>query len=277
MCMGFGCNAAGIVSTRIIDSKRDRLLAILTNNFVPCNGRFPSLIVLSVIFISGLSIQSTSFFSAALVVVAVVSSVFVTLLVTRILSGTLLKGNGASLVLELPQYRRPQFTRVIVKSFFDRTVFVLARAVVVAAPAGLCVWILQNIHIGGYSLLYQISNFLDPFGRILGMDGVILTAFIIGMPANEIVIPIMIMCYAGESGLMELNSINALSNLFLQNGWTSLTAICTMIFSLNHFPCSTTLLTIASETKSIKWTFVAFALPTMVGMLICFVIAGLFG
>lgn len=270
MCMGFGCNAAGVVSTRIIDSPRERLLAIITNNFVPCNGRFPSLIMLATIFIAGLGSGFASLKVTGIILLAIVSSVVITLIVSRILSETLLKGEASSFILELPPYRKPQLGKTIVRSLTDRTLFVLGRAIVVAAPAGAIIWLMQNFYIDGQSLLTYVGEFMDPAGKALGLDGYILTAFILGLPANEIVIPLIIMFYTGNSGLMEYESLSDLGHLLINNGWTYKTAICTMLFSLNHFPCSTTLMTIRKETKSWKWTGVAFLLPTLVGVIICF-------
>lgn len=271
MCMGFGCNAAGIIGCRIIDSPRERLIAIITNNFIPCNGRFPILITLITIFfvgnISGL-FQGLS--SALLLTAVIVLGVLMTFLVSKILSKTILKGIPSSFTLELPPFRKPQVGKIIIRSIFDRTLFVLGRAVVVAIPAGLVIWIMANVNINGITLLSYASNFLDPFARLLGLDGVILIAFILGFPANEIVIPIIIMAYMSTGSLIEIDDFVQLKALLVDNGWTWLTAICTMLFSLMHWPCSTTCLTIKKETQSLKWTLVSFAVPTIVGMTICF-------
>lgn len=272
MCMGFGCNAAGIIGCRIIDSPRERLIAIITNNFIPCNGRFPILITLIIIFfvgnISGL-FQGLS--SALLLTAVIVLGVLMTFLVSKILSKTILKGIPSSFTLELPPFRKPQVGKIIIRSIFDRTLFVLGRAVVVAIPAGLVIWIMANVNINGITLLSYASNFLDPFARLLGLDGVILIAFILGFPANEIVIPIIIMAYMSTGSLIEIDDFVQLKALLVDNGWTWLTAICTMLFSLMHWPCSTTCLTIKKETQSLKWTLVSFAVPTIVGMTICFI------
>lgn len=272
MCMGFGCNAAGIIGCRIIDSPRERLIAIITNNFIPCNGRFPILITLITIFfvgnISGL-FQGLS--SALLLTAVIVLGVLMTFLVSKILSKTILKGIPSSFTLELPPFRKPQVGKIIIRSIFDRTLFVLGRAVVVAIPAGLVIWIMANVNINGITLLSYASNFLDPFARLLGLDGVILIAFILGFPANEIVIPIIIMAYMSTGSLIEIDDFVQLKALLVDNGWTWLTAICTMLFSLMHWPCSTTCLTIKKETQSLKWTLVSFAVPTIVGMTICFI------
>lgn len=272
MCMGFGCNAAGIIGCRIIDSPRERLIAIITNNFIPCNGRFPILITLITIFfvgnISGL-FQGLS--SALLLTAVIVLGVLMTFLVSKILSKTILKGIPSSFTLELPPFRKPQVGKIIIRSIFDRTLFVLGRAVVVAIPAGLVIWIMANVNINGITLLSYAANFLDPFAKLLGLDGVILIAFILGFPANEIVIPIIIMAYMSTGSLIEIDDFVQLKALLVDNGWTWLTAICTMLFSLMHWPCSTTCLTIKKETQSLKWTLVSFAVPTIVGMTICFI------
>ena len=272
--MGFGCNAAGIVGCRIIDSPRERLIAMLTNNFVPCNGRFPTLIALITMFFIGTkSAAGSSVIAALMLTAAIVLGVVMTFVVSGLLSRTLLKGVPSSFTLELPPYRRPQIGKVIVRSIFDRTLFVLGRAVVVAAPAGLVIWFLANVDAGGVSLLAHLSDFLDPFARLLGLDGVILLAFILGFPANEIVVPIMIMAYTAQGSLLELDSLSEMHRLFVDNGWTWVTAVCTMLFSLMHWPCSTTLLTIRKETGGLKWTAAAFLIPTVTGMLLCFLVS----
>lgn len=270
MCMGFGCNAAGIVGCRIIDSPRERLLAILTNNFVPCNGRFPALISLITMFFVGTSGGACgTLLSALLLTAVIVIGIAVTFAVTKLLSKTVLKGVPSSFTLELPPYRVPQVGKVIVRSIFDRTVFVLARAAAVAAPAGIIIWIAANVHVGQQSILGICASFLDPIARIMGLDGIILIAFILGFPANEIVIPIIIMAYTASGSLSDLGSLAEIKALFVQNGWTWATAVSTMLFSLMHWPCSTTLLTIKKETQSIKWTLFAAALPAAVGFAVC--------
>ena len=272
MCMGFGCNAAGVIGCRIIDSPRERLLAILTNNFVPCNGRFPTLIaILTMFFVGAAGGASSSVMSALLLTAVVVLGVVITFTVTKVLSKTLLKGLPSSFTLELPPYRKPQFGKVIVRSIFDRTLFVLGRAVVVAAPAGLVIWLMANITVGDVSVLNHCAAFLDPFANLMGLDGVILLAFILGFPANEIVVPIIIMVYMAQGSILELDSISQMRELFVQNGWTWITAVSTILFSLNHWPCSTTLLTIKKETGSWKWTGIAAAIPTVVGIVVCIV------
>lgn len=277
MCMGFGCNAAGIVGCRIIDSPRERLLAILTNNFVPCNGRFPALIAILTMFFAGGALSSL--LSAIGLTAVIVLGVGITFAVTKLLSKTLLKGLPSSFTLELPPYRRPQIGKVIVRSVLDRTLFVLGRAAAVAAPAGVIIWLMANVSIGGVSLLDHCAAFLDPFARLMGLDGVILLAFILGFPANEIVIPIIIMAYTAQGSLAELDSLAQMKSLFVQNGWTWTTAVSMILFSLCHWPCSTTLLTIKKETGSLKWTAAAAAIPTAVGIALCMLftaVAGLF-
>lgn len=277
MCMGFGCNAAGVVGARIIHSPRERLIAILTNNFVPCNGRFPTLILLiSVFFVTGNGFLS-SLKSATLLLGFIILGVLMTLLTSRFLSKTFLKGVASTFVLELPPYRKPQIGSILVRSVLDRTLYVLGRAITVAAPAGLVVWGMANISVGGESVLSVCSRFLDPFGRFLGMDGVIIMAFILGFPANETVVPIMMMAYLAEGHLAELADIDSLRQIFIQNGWTALTAVNVMLFSLFHWPCSTTLLTIHKETGSIKWTILSFVLPTVCGILVCAILNVLAG
>ena len=276
MCMGFGCNAAGIVGCRIIDSPRERLLAILTNSFVPCNGRFPALItILTMFFVGTAGGMFSSLFSALLLTGAILMGILVTFAVTKLLSKTLLKGVPSSFTLELPPYRKPQFLRVIVSSIFDRTLFVLGRAVAIAAPAGMVIWIMANVTVHGVTLLNLCASFLDPFAQLMGLDGVILIAFILGFPANEIVIPIIIMAYMAQGSLLELESLLEMKQLFVTHGWTWVTAICTMLFSLMHWPCSTTLLTIRKETGSWKWTVLAAAIPTALGIACCILFATL--
>ncbi|MEG1835260.1 MAG: ferrous iron transport protein B [Oscillospiraceae bacterium] len=271
MCMGIGCNAVGITGARIIDSPRERLIAIITNNFMPCNGRFPTIIsIITMFFIGGNISFFGSFYSTAILTFAIIFSVFITFQISKLLSKTLLKGVNSSFTLELPPYRKPQMGKVIVRSMLDRTIFVLGRAVVVAAPAGLIIWLLANISIGDASLLTHICEFLNPFAKLLGMDGVILTAFILGFPANEIVFPIIIMAYMATGNIMEFETLSELKMLLLSNGWTLATAISVILFSLMHWPCSTSLLTIKKETGSIKWTAVSFLVPTITGMVICF-------
>ncbi len=273
MAMGFGCNAAGVVGARIIDSPRERLLAILTNNFVPCNGRFPTLITILTIFFIGTSGNRTDTILSAVLLTAVIGlGIAVTFGITRLLSATVLKGVPSSFTLELPPYRRPQIGQVLVRSLLDRTVFVLGRAAVVAVPAGICIWILANVTVGDVTLLHHCALALDPFARLMGLDGIILLAFILGLPANEIVIPIMIMAYLAQGNVTEIGPLTALRDILLTNGWTLRTAICMLIFTLFHWPCSTTLLTIHKETGSARWTVAAFLLPTAIGIALCMLV-----
>ena len=268
MCMGFGCNAAGVVGCRIIDSLRERLIAILTNNFVPCNGRFPTLIaMISMFFVTGG--MFSSLLSALLLMVVIVFGVAVTFWVSRLLSATLLKGIPSSFTLELPPYRRPQIGKVLIRSLLDRTLFVLGRAAVVALPAGLLLWVLAAVNVGGQSLLVHFSSFLNPLGKLMGLDGVILAAFVLGFPANEIVLPIIMMIYVAGGTIAPLGELSAFRMLLIANGWTAKTALCLMLFSLLHWPCSTTCLTIKKETGSWKWTGLSVLIPTGIGIIVC--------
>lgn len=280
MCMGFGCNAAGVVGARIIDSPRERLLAIITNNFVPCNGRFPTLIAIISMFFVAASGLFGSVLSAALLVLVILLGVGMTFLVCKLLSKTILKGVPSSFTLELPPYRRPQFGKVIVRSVLDRTLFVLGRAAAVALPAGVLIWVMANVTVGERTLLMHCAGFLDPFAGLLGLDGVILLAFILGLPANEIVVPIILMAYLAQGSLTEMADFASLHALLVANGWTWVTALCTMLFSLFHWPCSTTLMTIKKETQSLKWTVASFLIPTGCGVALCMAVnavAALFG
>lgn len=272
MCMGFGCNAVGVTNARIIDSPRERLIAILTNSFIPCNGRFPTLIsVISMFFI----IESkffNSIINVLILTLAILLSIFITFIVSKILSKTILKGIPSFFTLELPPYRRPQVVKVIVRSILDRTLFVLGRAILISIPAGVIIWLCANITIGGETLISIISNFLDPFGKLIGLDGVIVLAFILGFPANEIVIPIIMMSYLSNSTIIDISNLNVVKDILTSNGWTITTAICIIIFILFHFPCSTTVLTIKKETGSLKWTILSFLLPLVIGISLCFII-----
>ncbi len=268
MCMGFGCNAAGVTSCRIIDSPRERLIAILTNTFSVCNGRFPTLIVLATIFMGALVAPAYSSMLAALVVVGIImTGIVVTLFISYLLSRTLLRGVPSFFVLELPPFRKPQLGQIIIRSLLDRTLFVLGRAVVIAAPAGALTWILANSFVGDVSVFTRLTSWLDPLGQIMGMDGIILMAFLLGLPANEIVLPIIIMGYMSAVSMLELDSMSALRTLLLDHGWTWITAICVMLFSLLHFPCGTTLYTIFKETRRARWTLLALLLPLILGIL----------
>lgn len=271
MAMGLGCNAAGVIGCRIIDSPRERMIAILTNTMIPCNGRFPTLFtMITLFFLAGVHGSVTGSILSALVLTGVILlGVAATLGASWLLSHTLLKGVPSSFTLELPPYRRPQVGKVIVRSIFDRTLFVLGRAVAIAAPAGLVIWLLANIDAGGQSLLLYLTSFFDPLGHLMGLDGVILVAFILGFPANEIVIPIILMAYLQTGHLVEMNDSNALLALLVSQGWTWKTAVSMLLFCLFHWPCSTTCLTIHKETGSLKWTAAAFLLPTLLGVALC--------
>lgn len=273
MSMGFGCNAAGVIACRIIESPRERLIAMLTNNFVPCNGRFPTLIAMSTILVGGLvASQFTALAASFFVTILVLFGIGITLLVSWLLSKTLLKGIPSSFTLELPPYRKPQIGRIVYQSIIDRTIFVLGRAVAIAAPAGVVIWLLANISIGGESILNHSAAFLQPFADIIGLDGFILMAFILGFPANEIVFPILIMSYMAEGAMIELDSIQAMKELFFANGWTWLTALNFMIFSLLHFPCGTTVWTIKKESGSMKWAMFGTIMPTAIAIIVLFTI-----
>ncbi len=275
MCMGFGCNAAGIVGCRIIDSKRERLIAMLTNVFVPCNGRLPIMLTLISMFFVGAERAGfvSGILSAVLLTAFIVLGILMTFLMSKILSVTILKGEPSSFTLELPPFRKPQFGKIIVRSLLDRTIFVLGRAAAAAAPAGAVIWILANVSIGGGTLLSHITDFLDPLGTVLGMDGAILTAFILGIPANEIVLPLAAMNYMQQGGLVGVEDAQ-MFELFVRNGWTAVTALCVIIFTLMHFPCATSLLTIKKEAGG-KWAAVAFVLPTVCGMALCALVSGI--
>lgn len=264
MCMGLGCNAAGVVGCRIIETRRERLLAVLTNSFTPCNGRFPTLIALTGIFFA-----SGGLGQAAVMTGLILFSAGVTLAVTKLLSVTLLRGEPSPFVLELPSWRPPRVSQVLLRSLLDRTLSVLGRAAAVAAPAGALLWCLANIQLGEGSLLTHMAAALEPLGRFLGLDGAILLGFILGLPANEIVLPVIIMIYTAGGSLAEIGDTAALGVLLAQKGWTAVTAACVMLFSLLHWPCSTTLLTIKKETGSLGWTVLGAVLPTAVGIVIC--------
>lgn len=271
MCMGFGCNACGVSGCRIIDSPRERLIAILTNSFAPCNGRFPLLIFLCSVFFAGSAAGG-----ALLLTGVIAASVGLTLLVSRILSATVLRGEAVSFALELPPYRMPQIGRVIVRSVRDRTLFVLARAAAVAAPAGVLIWILANVQIGNTAILSHITAFLDPAARVFGIDGVILLAFILGFPANELVMPLIVMGYLSSGTIASGVDFASFRALLLANGWTVQTALCTLVLTVAHAPCSTTCLTILRETRSAKWTLAAVLIPAGVGLALCILIHCMF-
>lgn len=276
MCMGFGCNACGITGCRIIDSPRERLIALLTNNFVPCNGRFPLLIsIITMFFIGGAITPLGSLLSTLILTGIIIFGIVMTFLTSKFLSKTILKGISSSFILELPPYRSPQIGKVIIRSMLDRTIFVLGRAIAVAAPAGLVIWLMANITINNLSILAHCSSFLDPFAKLIGLDGIILMAFILAFPANEIVFPIIIMSYMCTGSIFALESPMQLHELLISHGWTYITAICVMLFSLMHFPCGTTCWTIKKETGSLKWTALAFIIPTICGIIICFAVSNL--
>lgn len=271
MCMGLGCNAAGVVGARIIDSEKEHLIAILTNAFMPCNGRFPALVtVITVFFSAGTGLPSVV---CALILAAVILlGVIFTLIASRLLSSTILHGKPSSFILEMPPYRKPNIPRVIVRSMLDRTVFVLGRAVMIAIPAGLLIWLLANITLGGVTLLSHICLFLEPLAALCGMDGVILAAFLLGLPANEIVLPIILMAYTSGSELTEAGAITEVGAILTANGWSIKTALCFLIFSMAHFPCSTTLISVKKETGSTRWMLIAAALPTLFGAFTCMLV-----
>lgn len=274
MAMGFGCNAAAVMSSRIVESPRERMLAILTNNFVPCNGRWPLIILLAGLFMAtGFSGNVHTLVSTSIVVGIVLFGVAMTLLVSWGLSKTLLRGVPTHYTLELPPYRKPKVWNTILRATLDKSWFVLKRAVIIAAPASVVTWILANIFIGELSVLEHLAGFLDPFATAIGLDGFILLAFILGMPANEIVLPILLMSYLATGSMVEVTNLTALKQIFLDHNWTWLTALNVMLFSLLHYPCGTTMFNIYKETKSPKWTFVAFALPTSIAIIVTFLTA----
>lgn len=273
MMMGFGCNACGITGCRIIETERERKIAALTNNFSPCNGRFPTLIaIISAFLVGGIPSPLRSFAGAAMLVGVIILSIIISLAASKLLSLTVLKGKPSSLVLELPPYRRPQFLKTIIRSIIDKTLAVLGRAVVVAIPAGIIISLLANTFINGQSIISYITAFLDPFAHAIGLDGVMLTAFILGFPANEIVLPIALMIYLSNGTMTDYDTFEQLHSILTANGWTTVTAICVMIFTVMHFPCSTACLTFYKETKSIKWTLAAFFLPTLCGIICCLLV-----
>ncbi len=276
MCMGFGCNACGVTGCRIIDSPRERLIAIITNSFMPCNGRFPAIISLITIFFAGtLAFPFNSMCTVLMLMLVVLLGIVLTFFVAKVLSATILKGESSSFVLELPPFRKPQIGKIIVRSLCDRTLFVLGRAIAVAAPAGLIIWLLTNIEIDNQAIIKYCIDFLEPIAPLFGMDSIIIIAFILGFPANEIVIPIMIMLYTNTGVLSDVNNITQLQALFTANGWTMVTAVCVIIFYLAHFPCSTTCISIYKETKSIKWTLLSFFIPLICGLSLCFLISSI--
>ena len=273
MCMGIGCNAVGVTGARIIDSKKDRLLAIITNSFIPCNGRFPTLIAIFTIFfsITNNSIINTTI-NVILLTIVILFSIFITFIASKLLTKVLIKGEDSFFILELPPYRKPKIIKTLIRSLFDRTLKILIRAIIVAAPAGLIIWLLTNLTINNISIFNYISNFLNPIGIILGLDGIILTGFLLGFPANEIVLPIIIMGYMSSNVMVDVSNFEVIKNIFISNGWNIITAVCMIIFIIFHFPCSTTLITIYKETKSIKYTILSFLLPLTIGILLCMIV-----
>ncbi len=269
MSMGFGCNAVAVTGARIIDSKRERLLSIITNSFIPCNGRFPILITIISLFIVT---SANSFVSSLVLTGLIIFSILFTFLITKILSLTILKGEKSSFTLELPPYRMPKIGSVIIHSVITRALFILKRAVYISASAGLVIWFMANVKIDGDSLLLVTSNFLDPAAALIGLDGVIVLAFILGLPANEIVIPLIIVGYMGAGQLIEPSSLGNLKSLFIDNGWTFTTAICMLVFTIIHFPCMTTIVTIFKETKSLKYTLLSIFIPLGCAIILCFII-----
>ena len=268
MTMNFGCNVVGVIGSRIIDSPRERIIAILTSSFIPCNGRFPIFIsIITMFFIFGLG---NSLLSAFILTLVILLGIIMTFIISKILSKTILKGIPSSFTLELPPYRRPQVGKVIIRSILDRTIFVLKRAILISAPAGLVIWLMANINIEGISILRRCADFLDPFGKTIGLDGIILMAFILGFPANEIVVPIIIMGYMSLGYITDFDNIYDLKKLFIDNNWTILTAICMLIFTLMHWPCLTTVLTIKKETGSLKWPLLSIFIPALAGITLCF-------
>ncbi len=274
MCMGYGCNACGVIGCRIIESKKEKLIAMLTNVFTPCNGRFPTLIaIISIFIVSDTSnkLKNTTI-SALTLLLVIIFSVLITLIISKILSKTILKEKTSTFTLELPPYRKPKIINTIIRSILDRTIFVLGRALYITIPAGIIIWLCTNISINEQTILTIISNFLEPLGKLTGLDGKILLAFLLGLPANEIVIPLLLMIYSNTTTITDYN-IQELSSLLIQNGWTIVTAICFIIFTICHFPCGTTTLTIKKETQSIKWTILSVLIPTITGLLLCFIIS----
>jgi len=273
MMMGFGCNAAGVVGTRIIDSKRERLIAILTNSLIPCNGRFPSLIVIISMFLVS---NNSSFLNVFFLTIIILVSIGITFFISWLLSKTILKGYPSSFTLELPPYRKPQIIKVIVRSVFDKTLHILGRSVVVTIPVGIIIYMLANINIGDISILSYINNIFDPIGKFIGLDGVIVVAFILGFPANEIVLPIILMSYLNLGILTDYTSINEFKKILVHNHWTILTAINMLIMILFHFPCATTCLTIRKETNSNKWMIISMILPLLIGIILCMIMTFIF-
>ncbi len=275
ICMGYGCNCVGISGARIIDSKRERLIAILTNALTVCNGRFPAIITLISVFLVSGSGAVKGVGSAFILALIIVLSLALTLFVSNLLSKTLLKGEASHYILELPPYRKPQISKVIVNSVLNRTLLVLLRAVAVAFPAGVVIWLFANVSINDVNILNFINYVFEPLGKFMGMDGKALSAFFLGIPANEIVLPIALMSYLGAGEMSSVENTALIGEILIDNGWTPLTAICYIVFSVVHFPCATALLTVFKETKSLKWTFLAFLIPTVLGIILCWIVNGI--
>ncbi|MBQ2862911.1 MAG: ferrous iron transporter B, partial [Clostridia bacterium] len=277
MCMGIGCNAVGVTGARIFGSERERIVAVITNSFIPCNGRFPAIIsIITIFFISSQRGHTGSFECAFFLCLFILLAIAITMLSTKIISGLIRANEHITYTLELPPYRIPQISKTIIRSIYERTSLILTRAVLVAAPAGFILYLVSNITINGASVLSVLSGLLSPIGEFVGLDGAILLAFLFGMPANEIVIPVLLMIYLKSNSIAEYSDIDQLNNILRENGWTALTAVNFIIFSLFHFPCSTTLITIYKETRSIKWTVISVILPLLIGFLLCFVNKQLF-
>jgi ferrous iron transport protein B len=284
LCMGLGCNAAGVIACRIIDSPRERLIAILTNNFSLCNGRWPTQILLATVFVGALAPPYLAGAAAALAVLGVaLLGIAMTFLTSWLLSRTVLKGEPSAFTMELPPYRRPRLLQTLYTSLIDRTIFVLWRAIVFALPAGAVIWLVANIHVSGASVAEHLIRLLDPIGILIGLNGVVLLAYVIAIPANEIVIPTVLMLTVltvrmagvgqGAGVMFELDSAASTGELLRAGGWTTLTGLNVMLFSLLHNPCSTTLFTIWKETRSTRWTILAAALPLFLGFVACFTVA----
>ena len=276
MCMGYGCNACGVIGCRIINNTKEKIIAILTNVFSPCNGRFPSLIAITSIFlVSSIANNFIKTITSALILLGlIVFSFLITLFISKVLS-TIITGEDASFTLELPPYRKPKIIDTIIRSILDRTIFVLGRAIMISVPAGIVIWLLANINIGNNAVLFYLKEFLKPLGNVMGLDGTILLAFILGLPANEIVIPIMLMIYLQTTTLTDYSSLEQLRTLLVQNNWTIITAISFLIFTICHFPCGTTILTIKKETNSLKWTILSIVIPSVTGIILCVITSNL--
>lgn len=275
--MGFGCNACGVTGCRIFSSQKERSIAIITNNFSPCNGRFPIIItMISLFFISSVPLGLQALFSSLILTAVILLGIFTSIVISKILSYFLFHQQKSHFIMELPPIRSPQIFKTIIRSIFDRTILILSRAITAAVPAGIIIWLLSNIQYHEKTLIFYFTDFLSPFANIMGLDGTILAAFILGFPANEIVLPITMMIYHSSSTMLNIENTSHLHELLLANGWTLKTAVCTIIFSLMHFPCATTCMTIYHETKSIKTTLLSFVIPTICGILLCIFINFLF-